>query len=84
MEVTHTGVTGILAASHAAKECRLALAHARIPNQQTEEETVEDQPEKHENVTWLVVQVKCEDLNGLEKLKCITMNVSVMAVRTER
>ena len=51
MEVTHTGVTGILAASHAAKECRLALAHARIPNQQTEEETVEDQPEKHENVT---------------------------------
>ena len=55
MEVTRYGVIGSLVPNHAAEECRLAVVHVVIPNQQTREEIARDHLEEQEVVTALVV-----------------------------
>ena len=68
MEVIHHGVDGGLVPSHAVEECRLALVHVVIPNQQTREKIARDHLEEHEAVTALVVQVNSNDQKLAEKL----------------
>ena len=68
MEDILHGVDGGLVPGHAAEECRKALVHVTIPNQQTREETARDHPEEHEAVTALVVQVNSNGQKLAEKL----------------
>ena len=67
MEVIHHGVDGGLVPSHAVEECRIALVHVVIPNQQTREEIARDHLEEQEVVTALVVQVNSKDQKLAEK-----------------
>ena len=59
MEVTRRGAAGVCVASHVKEELRLALVHAPIPRQHTEEEAVGDWEEllKYKDVTHINAQV---------------------------
>ena len=60
MVVTRTGASGLAAAEHAQEELSVALVHAPILRQQTEEEAAGDWDELQSlrDVTHIAVQVK--------------------------
>ena len=60
MVVTRRGAAGVCVASHVTKELRLALVHAPVPRQHTEDETARnwDKLLKHEDVTRTSAQAR--------------------------
>ena len=80
MEDILHGVDGGLVPDHAAKECRLALVHVVIPNQQTREKIARDHLEEHEAVTALVVQVNSNDQKLAENLSYSKLSPLIIVI----